>query len=141
MRRRILVVEDDPGIASVLERGLDLAGYEVSVAPTAAAGRAAWTDGSFDLVLLDLMLPDGNGLDLLDEKRAAGDDTPVVLLTAREPFTAEEQTRSASAEARLSKPFEYADLLACVDRHATRRGAPGRRRNDGSRTVRFEAGG
>jgi DNA-binding response OmpR family regulator len=122
MRRRILVIEDDPGIGSVLERGLELAGYDVTVAATAQTGSVAWRTGGFDLVLLDLMLPDGNGLDLLHERRATGDATPVVLLTAREPLNAAEQARSAAADARLAKPFDYADLVACVDRHATRRG-------------------
>jgi two-component system, OmpR family, response regulator QseB len=122
MRRRILVIEDDEGIGSVLERGLELAGYDVTVAATARSGRAAWRTGGFDLILLDLMLPDGNGLDLLDECRATGDTTPVVLLTAREPLNAAEQTRSDTADARLMKPFDYAELVACVDRHATRRG-------------------
>ena len=85
---RILVVEDDRGIATMLERGLRIAGHRVTVADGAAAARTAWTAGAFDLVLLDVMLPDGDGIDLLAERRATGDEVPAVLLTAREeaPF-------------------------------------------------------
>lgn len=116
MSARILVVEDDRGIRVMLERGLRLAGYEVTMAPDLAAGREHWTDGGVDLVLLDVMLPDGNGLDLLAERRAVGDETPTVLLTAREADELRQQAAAAGVTEYVPKPFAYGDLLACVRR-------------------------
>ncbi len=121
MSARVLAVEDDAGIASVLLRGLRLAGHEPSLAATAEAARVAWRNGSFDLVLLDVMLPDGDGLDVLAESRAMGDSTPVVLLTAREEAELTVRAVAAGAAGHLAKPFAFADLVACVERFATRR--------------------
>jgi len=116
---RILAIEDDRGIRVVLERGLRLAGHDLVLAETLAVARAAWTsDGAYDLVLLDVMLPDGDGLALLRERRAAGDSTPTVLLTAREEAELGERAADAGADAYLPKPFAYRDLLACIDRFA-----------------------
>jgi DNA-binding response OmpR family regulator len=115
---RILVVEDDDGIRRVLDRGLRMAGHEVVMAENLERGRAAWSDGGFDVVLLDVMLPDGDGIALLAERRADGDVTPTVLLTAREETDLHDRAAAAGATAHLAKPFEYAELLACVDRAA-----------------------
>jgi DNA-binding response OmpR family regulator len=115
---RVLIVEDDRGIRRVIERGLTLAGHAPTFAEGLASGRARWTDGGYDLVLLDVMLPDGNGIELLAERRAAGDATPVVLLSAREETELRDRGSAAGATAYLKKPFGYADLLDCVDRLA-----------------------
>ncbi|HEX2221607.1 MAG TPA: response regulator [Candidatus Limnocylindria bacterium] len=119
---RILAIEDDAGIGAVLRRGLALAGHEVSVAPDGTAGRRAWNTGKWDLVLLDVMLPDADGLEILAEQRARGDSTPVVLLTAREEVDLGGSSLAAGATDHLRKPFAYEDLLAHVDRHARRAG-------------------
>jgi two-component system, OmpR family, response regulator QseB len=117
MSARILVVEDDGGIVTMLRRGLRLAGHEVSVAPDLAGARDLWVaDGRWDVVLLDVMLPDGDGLELLAERRAAGDQTPCVLVTAREEGDLHDRATAGGASAVLPKPFAYADLLALVDR-------------------------
>ena len=113
---RILVVEDDRGIAMMLERGLRLAGHRVTIVGGAGEARTAWVAGRFDLVLLDVMLPDGDGIDLLAERRAAGDNVPSVLLTAREEAELHERADRAGATAYLPKPFAWADLLALIDR-------------------------
>jgi len=115
---RVLVVEDDRGIRGVLDRGLRLAGHEVVTAEDLAGARTSWASGRFDVVLLDVMLPDGDGIDLLAERRAAGDDTPTVLLTAREEADLHDRAEAAGATAHLAKPFQYADLLACLERVA-----------------------
>ena len=120
MSARILVIEDDAAIRAVLERGLRLAGHVPTMAVNLASGRELWGD-AFDLVLLDVMLPDGNGLELLAERRAAGDMTPTVLLTAREETQLRERAAQAGATAFLSKPFVYEELLACVSRLARSR--------------------
>ncbi len=116
MTERILAIEDDPGIATVLRRGLQLAGFEVTLVGDVAGGREAWGAGGFDLVLLDVMLPDGDGIALLSELRSTGDRTPVVLLTALEEADLRDRAQAAGASAHLAKPFAYADLLTCVRR-------------------------
>lgn len=117
MSARILVVEDDHGIGAMLERGLGLAGHEVVLAETLSAAREAWMEPDrYDLVLLDVMLADGDGIDLLRARRADGDRTPTVLLTAREEAELTERATAAGADAYLPKPFGYPELLACVAR-------------------------
>jgi DNA-binding response OmpR family regulator len=111
---RILVVEDDVPVASMLERGLRLAGYEVAVAPDGVTGRERWSGGGFDLIVLDVMLPRLGGVDLCRTMRAAGDGTPVVLLTAREDNELRREGLAAGASAYVTKPFVYADLLALI---------------------------
>jgi two-component system, OmpR family, response regulator QseB len=113
---RILVIEDDAGIRAMLERGLRVGGHEATMAQDVSSGRRAWSSDPFDLVLLDVMLPDGDGIDLLAERRAAGDGTPTVLLTAREEAELKERASLAGASAYLPKPFAYAELLACIRR-------------------------
>lgn len=113
---RLLVVEDDPAIASVLERGLTLCGWQVMVAEDGLAGRHAWATGTFDLVILDVMLPGLNGMDLCAERRAEGDRTPVLLLTARDDGGYRADGERAGADAYLTKPFAYRDLVATTER-------------------------
>ena len=115
MSLRILAVEDDLGIRRLLERGLRLAGHQVVTAEDVATGRTAWESGGYDVVLLDVMLPDGDGIALLDERRSAGDRTPAVLLTAREEGELSERAHAAGASAHLAKPFAYAELLRCLE--------------------------
>jgi DNA-binding response OmpR family regulator len=116
MSARILVIEDDPGIRAMIDRGLRLAGHLPILSEDLSRGRAFWTAGAFDLVLLDVMLPDGDGLELLAERRAAGDDTPALLLSAREESELHQRAVVAGASDYLAKPFAYDELLARVDR-------------------------
>jgi DNA-binding response OmpR family regulator len=115
MSARILVIEDDPRIRRIIDRGLRLAGHLPTMATDLAAGRAQWMPQAFDLVVLDVMLPDGNGLSLLAERRVAGDETPVLLLSAREESELHQRAVAAGAEGYLAKPFAYQDLLDRVD--------------------------
>ncbi|MGO1345061.1 response regulator, partial [Chromohalobacter japonicus] len=85
---RLLVIEDDPLIARSLEQALTPLGNTVDVFTHHAQAREALQSGQFDLVLLDLGLPDGNGLTLLAELRQRGDTTPVLILTARDGIDA-----------------------------------------------------
>jgi two-component system response regulator QseB len=113
---RVLVVEDDPRIRSIIDRGLRLAGHLPTLAGSLLRGREHWRTGTFDVVLLDVMLPDGDGLDLLAERRAAGDRTPTLLLTAREESELHQRAVSVGADDYLAKPFAYRDLLDRVER-------------------------
>ena len=115
---RILVVDDDPAVARLLARTAMLEGAEVTVVEDGTAARSAWAQGSFALVLLDAMLPGVDGLSLCRERRQAGDRTPVVLVTARQPGDLEADSRAAGVDATLAKPFAYADLIRLIRRYA-----------------------
>jgi DNA-binding response OmpR family regulator len=108
---RLLVIEDDEPIAALLERGLRLAGYDVVVETDGAGGRARWRQGGYAAVVLDVMLPGANGLELCIERRTAGDRTPVLLLTARDDDTLRRRAIEAGASALMVKPFVYRELL------------------------------
>jgi DNA-binding response OmpR family regulator len=108
---RLLIIEDDDPIARLLERGLRLAGYEVVVETDGWGGRARWHQGGYDAVILDVMLPGANGLELCMERRAEGDRTPVLLLTARDDDALRRQAAEAGASALMVKPFVYGELL------------------------------
>ena len=115
MSRRVLVVEDDPPIASVLDRGLRLAGYNVEVAEDGPSGLDRWRDGRWAAVVLDMMLPGMDGIAVCAARRAEGDATPVLLLTARDDDALRDAARDAGVDAFLTKPFAYADLLATLE--------------------------
>lgn len=132
MSTRILVVEDDAPIASLLERGLTLAGYQVVVAQDGPSGLACWAEGGWAAIVLDMMLPVMDGIAVCAARRGQGDTTPVVVLTARDEEVLREAARAAGADAFLTKPFAYADLLLTVERIMGRPGtdtpSPGRSR-------------
>lgn len=118
---RILVVEDDPVLADGLKVGLGLAGSTVDVVVTAADARAALSATRFDAVVLDRMLPDGAGLDILADIRRAGDATPVLLLTALDETTDRVAGLDAGADDYLGKPFDLDELAARLRAIARRR--------------------
>jgi two-component system response regulator QseB len=119
---RILVVEDDPVLADGLRVGLGLLGATLDVVSSCADGRAALSTDEFDALVLDLMLPDGSGLDLLTALRAAGDHTPVLLLTALDDVADRVRGLDCGADDYLGKPFDLDELGARV-RAISRRGA------------------
>jgi two-component system OmpR family response regulator len=109
---RILLVEDDAVLHEVIRRSLEDADGHVDSAQTLAAARHLWQVQSFDAVLLDLNLPDGNGLVALREARARGDRTPVLVLTARDRVDERIAGLDAGADDYLGKPFELGELAA-----------------------------
>ncbi|MFJ5489185.1 response regulator, partial [Hansschlegelia beijingensis] len=119
---RILVVEDDPLLMDGLRVGLALAGATVDAASTRADAEAALATSSFDAVVLDRMLPDGSGLDLLKGLRAKGDHTPILLLTALDETADRVDGLDAGADDYLGKPFDLHELSARI-RAIARRGA------------------
>lgn len=117
MKARVLLVEDDPDLARGVRFNLEHDGYAVIEASTAKAARASIaeaTTGAIDLVLLDLNLPDGDGLDLLREWRAAKIATPILCLTARAQETDVVMGLGLGADDYLKKPFGLAELLARI---------------------------
>lgn len=119
---RVLVVEDDPVLLDGLKVGLGLAGATVDVVSSCADARAALATSTFDAIVLDRMLPDGSGLDVLKERRAAGDRTPVLLLTALAEVPERIRGLDAGADDYLGKPFDLTELAARI-RSIVRRGA------------------
>lgn len=111
---RLLVIEDDSLIASSLERALAPLGNTVEVFTTYAEAHAALSHDRFDLVLLDLGLPDGDGLNLLAALRRRGDITPVLILTARDGIDDRISGLDLGADDYLAKPFSLAELEARV---------------------------
>jgi len=118
---RALVVEDDPGMASVLARGLREAGIAVDLASNGADGLWLATDIEYDVVVLDVGLPDVDGLQVLSRLRAAGRVMPVLLLTALDAVPDRVLGLDAGADDYLTKPFAFPELLARI-RALVRRG-------------------
>jgi DNA-binding response OmpR family regulator len=110
--KRLLVIEDDEPIADLLARGLRLAGYEVAVETDGQAGLERWAQGGLSAVILDVMLPGANGLDIAAERRMAGDRTPILLLTARDDAGVRRQATELEIDALMVKPFVYRELVA-----------------------------
>jgi two-component system, OmpR family, copper resistance phosphate regulon response regulator CusR len=122
---RVLVVEDERKVLRSLERGLQAEGYEVVAAATGDEGCRLAVAQSFDCLVLDLMLPGRDGLEVLAELRAAGKATPVLILTARDAVEDRVAGLDAGADDYLVKPFAFAELLARL-RVLLRRGQPER---------------
>lgn len=122
MRRvRILVVEDEPKMARLLARGLGERGDAVAVARTGAEALLAATDSDLDVILLDLMLPDIDGVEVCRRLRAQGVWTPILMLTARTEVADRVEGLDSGADDYLAKPFAFAELVARV-RALVRRG-------------------
>lgn len=119
---RILVVEDEPKVAGALREGLQQEGFEAVVALTGEDGFFRLHDESFDLVILDLMLPGRSGLQILETMRERGLDTPVLVLTARDAVEDRVAGLDTGADDYLTKPFAFAELVARV-RALLRRGS------------------
>ncbi|CBV41510.1 response regulator [Halomonas elongata] len=111
---RLLVVEDDLLIARSLDNALTPLGNIVEAFTHCAEAGAALRQGGFDLVLLDLGLPDGDGLTLLEAMRERGDTTPVLILTARDGVEDRVRGLDLGADDYLAKPFSIAELEARV---------------------------
>jgi two-component system copper resistance phosphate regulon response regulator CusR len=111
---RILVVEDETKVARALREGLEREKYEVVVAPTGEEGFFLVNAQEFDLVILDLMLPGRDGLQVLSTLRKRGLLTPVLVLTARDAIEDRVQGLDAGADDYLVKPFAFPELLARV---------------------------
>jgi DNA-binding response OmpR family regulator len=109
---RILLVEDDTLLRSVLHRSLADAGHRVDEAATLAVAQHLWRVQPVDVVLLDLNLPDGNGLLALRQARARGDRTPVLVLTARGRTEERVAGLDAGADDYLGKPFDLSEVEA-----------------------------
>jgi len=120
---RVLVVEDERKLAEVLASALQHESHEVVVAPTGARGFERASTEPFDLIVLDLMLPGCSGLEILQHLRQRQNDTPVLILTARDGVDDRVLGLDLGADDYLVKPFALPELLARV-RALLRRGRP-----------------
>ena len=111
---RVLFVEDEANIIRFVVQGLVEEGYAVDVATDGKEGLAYALAASYDLLLLDIMLPGMNGLDLLRELRRRGDKTPALMLTVRDTVEDRVAGLDAGADDYLVKPFAFAELLARI---------------------------
>jgi DNA-binding response OmpR family regulator len=117
---RVLLVEDERKVRETLAQGLHAEGHEVEAAATGREGFARAQAASFDVLILDLGLPDRDGLDVLRELRAAGSSLPVLALTARDALEDRIAGLDCGADDYLVKPFALSELLARL-RALTRR--------------------
>jgi DNA-binding response OmpR family regulator len=113
-RVRALVVEDEPKVAEALRRGLQNEAFEVVLAHSVERALFHLDAAAFDVILLDLMLPDGDGLDLLSTLRSRHVETPVLVLTARDAIEDRIAGLDSGADDYLLKPFAFDELLARV---------------------------
>lgn len=128
--KRILLVEDDPALLAGLLLNLQMEDYKVTAAPQGKLAIAQLEKDNFDLVILDLMLPDIGGMKILKNMREKGDTTPVLILSARNEVDIKVEGLMSGADDYITKPFELKELLARVS-------AILRRRNSEGKVVRF----
>lgn len=123
---KLLVVEDDHKIAMAVKRGLEAEGFSVDVASNGDDGWWMATQGSYDMIVLDIMLPGRNGYVLCGDLRTAGNWTPILMLTAKQGDLDEAEALDTGADDFLSKPFSFPVLIARVRSLLRRagRGAP-----------------
>jgi DNA-binding response OmpR family regulator len=126
----ILLVEDDPGIARFVTRGLAKSGYRVEWRREGAGVAASLGEGRHDALLLDLGLPDMDGLELAEALKRSGIEIPIIMLTARGALQDRLDGFASGADDYLAKPFAFEELLA-------RLAAVLRRRDSGASVLRF----
>ncbi|MFW5973326.1 MAG: response regulator transcription factor [Bacteroidota bacterium] len=132
----VLVVEDNRDLADTLRIGLEEVGYRVTVSHNGIEGEVLAQNGSFDLLLVDWMLPGRDGPSLVCDLREAGVKTPILMLTARAEHADQVEGLDAGADDYLTKPFSF-DVLVARLRALARRGAFG---NDRRAELIVEAG-
>lgn len=111
---RILIIEDEPRISSFIAKGLKSAGFTPQAVATAAEGKAQALTATFDLIILDLGLPDDDGYSVLHAIRSVGLDIPVIILTARSSVDDTVLGLQSGADDYMAKPFHFDELLARV---------------------------
>jgi two-component system OmpR family response regulator len=111
---KLLLVEDDAKIARAVKRGLEAEGFHVEVSVDGSDGLWRATEGTYDVLVVDLMLPGRNGFQICAELRAAGDWTPILVLTAKDGDLDEAEALDTGADDYLTKPFSFPVLVARI---------------------------
>jgi DNA-binding response OmpR family regulator len=112
--QHILVIDDDTAVTSLLKRGLSYEGFAVTTAPSGTEGLAIARDHPSDLIILDVMMPGLGGFDVLQRLRAADEDLPVLMLTAKDEPTDQIHGFEDGADDYVTKPFSFEVLLARI---------------------------
>ena len=120
---RVMVVDDEPAVRHSLERALKLEGYDVSSAPDGSKALRELAIAAPDAIILDVLMPEVDGLEVCRRLRTAGDRTPVLMLTARDAISDRVDGLDAGADDYLVKPFALEELLARL-RALVRRSEP-----------------
>ena len=127
--RNVLIVEDEQAMAVALRDGFTYEGYSVLVAQDGAAGlQLARTEKDLDLIILDVMLPKLSGLDVCKQLRAAGNQIPIIMLTARGQEIDKVLGLRTGADDYVTKPFSFLELMARVEAILRRTGKPAEKR-------------
>ena len=125
---KLLLVEDDAKIAAAVARGLGAEGFHVEIAETGTDGMWLATEGRYDLIILDIMLPGRNGYQICRDLRARDDWTPILMLTAKDGDLDEAEALDTGADDYLVKPFSFPVLVsrirALLRRSGRRAGSP-----------------
>lgn len=111
---RLLVVEDEPDLLVLMQRALERGGFAVDIAPDLAQAADYLITARYDILILDLGLPDGDGLSLLRHLRARGSQLPVLVLTARDALEDRVMGLDTGADDYLVKPFHIPELIARI---------------------------
>lgn len=111
----ICLVEDEQKVAAFICKGLEEHGYKISIANDGAAAKALLQKNSFDLLILDVMLPDINGIELCRQIRFTDTKTPILMLTALDQIQNKVSGLKAGADDYLVKPFHFIELLARIE--------------------------
>jgi two-component system, OmpR family, response regulator QseB len=111
---QILIAEDEPRIAAFIDKGLRAAGFTITIAVNASEALNLAQANEFDLMILDLGLPGGDGLEVLESLRGQGIQTPVIILTARDDINDKLAGLSGGADDYMTKPFRFEELLARI---------------------------
>lgn len=111
---RVLLIEDDAALGSAVREQIAEDGHAVDWSTVLGDARISVRTVPYDLILLDLMLPDGRGIDFLRQRRADGDVTPIIILTARDQVSDRIESLNAGADDYLIKPFDLSELSARI---------------------------
>lgn len=111
---QILIAEDEPRIAAFIEKGLRANGFTTAITTTGSETFSMVMSGEFDLLILDLGLPEKDGLEVLEELRGQGANLPIVILTARDDIRDKLAGLEGGADDYMTKPFRFEELLARV---------------------------
>lgn len=111
---KILLIEDDKKIATIVKRGLEAEGFTVEVTFNGTDGFWLAQEGSYDLIILDIMLPGKNGYQVCNDLREGGDWTPILMLTAKDGDLDEAEALDTGADDYVTKPFSFAVLVARI---------------------------
>jgi len=111
---RILIAEDEPRIAAFIQKGLNAHGFVTAIAINAETAIAQSLEADFDLLILDLGLPDKNGHEVIEELRGQGATLPIIILTARDDIHDKVSGLEGGADDYMTKPFRFEELLARV---------------------------